>query len=309
MKGVTKTLVALGLATAVGSAQALTASQMWFGGELNQLSDNSGESQNVDVNGNGFLDVGDTLRGTLDFGTVEDLTGAGGTRQFNSGGNSELSGIFEIEVHSRTQVSVGADGINNTADDIYNFVFKPYAPFAGQVGAPVGTMIAFFEDPFPGNYDRTGTIANAESTATDGNPGPIWAVGFGGDSGAANPTGSGAVGDELWNAFNAVQDPTLGNFIAAGTGIGTFNVQVSDLVENFVGVDFLQVAAGIATPVGDGLIDNNAQGGILGTLGATTSYDIFNNVDVTKYVVAEPATLAVLAFGLLGMGVVRRRTQ
>jgi hypothetical protein len=76
-----------------------------------------------------------------------------------------------------------------------------------------------------GNYDRTGTIANAESTATDGNPGPIWAVGFGGDSGAANPNGSGAVGDELWNAFNAVQDPTLGKTIAAGTGIGTFNVR------------------------------------------------------------------------------------
>ena len=72
------------------------------------------------------------------------------------------------------------------------------------------------------------------------------------------------------------------------------------LPENF-SYDFAQVLARVTLPGGDGLIDVNGQGGILGTLGIDTPYWAFNNVDFTivPHPVPEPATLALLGIVLL----------
>lgn len=64
-----------GLMLAAGSANAASVASSILTNQVNQWSDNSAESQGVDVNGNGFLDEGDTLRGIFQIETREDLTG------------------------------------------------------------------------------------------------------------------------------------------------------------------------------------------------------------------------------------------
>lgn len=128
--------VALSMGFAMGQANAFIGNQ-FFGGQLNLLSDNSAESQGVDTNGNSELDVGDTLRGIFDIGTIEDQTGGGGTNNLAANG-VELSALFEIEVATR----VFSNGIDATAG--YDFTFVPHAAFEGVYGA--GAMIALFED-------------------------------------------------------------------------------------------------------------------------------------------------------------------
>jgi hypothetical protein len=307
-----KTLMSLAVASAFAigpvTASADTISQLLFPGELNQFSDNSGENQGVDDNGNGFLDVGDTLRGTLDFGTLEDLTGSGGTVPLGSGGNSELAGLFEIQVKSKTLVYNGLDGIGGTADDVYDFVFGVYTPFAAEAGGYAGAMVAFWEDTTP-DYDRTGTVAQAEATAIDGVL--SWVIGFGKDptvDPACVASGSGC-GDELWTA-RAPQDPSLAALVPVGSSFGVFNFQISTLFWGFT-PQYGQVAA--FTPTGragaNGLIDVNASGNILGTLGATSEYEVFNNVDLVVNIVPEPTMLTLFGAGLLGLGAMRRRSK
>lgn len=284
-----------GLMLAAGSAHAVDIADTIFLGELNRWSDDSGESQNVDGNGNSFLDVGDTLRGTFNIRSIEDLSGGGGTVTYGAGGVNELSGIFEIQVTSKVAVNSGADGIAGNGDDVFNYTFGTYAPFQAEFGLTANTMIALFEDTTP-DYNRTGSIATAETTATNGTK--VLEVGFTGDI------------DERWIA-QAVQDPTLGTGVPDSTALGNFNLSLG-FINNDLFNAWLQVFAGCfpACP-GDGLVDLNASGGITGTLGSSTDYDIFDDLNASfrPIRVPEPGTLGTLGIGLLGLGFLLRTRQ
>ena len=54
-------------------------------------------SQNVDVNSDGFLGTGDTLRGVAGISMIDDPS-TGEARVVGSGDNNQLTAIFEIEV-------------------------------------------------------------------------------------------------------------------------------------------------------------------------------------------------------------------
>jgi len=296
-----------GLMLAAGSAHAVNLADTIFLGELNQWSDNSAESQGVDDNDDGFLGVGDTLRGTFDIQTIEDLSGGGGTTTYGADGVNELSGIFEIEVAtikvtddpdgSCSVATCDAVGDSLTGDETADYTFTSYTAFNTEFSLSGTTMVVFFEDSTP-DFDRTGTIANAETTATNGTK--VVEIGFSGDV------------DEFWLATDVPTNTTLAGSVPAGTGIGGFNLALGFLYNTLFG-GWLQVTTGCpifpATCPGDALVDIRGQGGVLGTDGATTGYDVFDNVDLVFRPIPEPGTLGMLGIGLLGLGFFLRTRQ
>jgi hypothetical protein len=315
-----KTLPLAALASALlfgaGGVNAADVASQVFQGALNQLSDNSGESQNVDVNGDTFLGVGDTLRGILTIETVENLTNASPTNNLGGGsGNNELTAIFETEVISLTVVSDTDGSCNGNAacdqvgdslsgDELANYVFGPNAAFIAAGGYSDGTIVAFYDDSTI-DYTRSGSQAVTEASATGGTL--VLEAGMNGTNGSLDA-------DELWKAFGAPVDTTVLKSVPAGSALGTFNVQLSFVGVNTLFPNFQQVSAGCSFPFsptapcgGDGLIDLNGSGSILGTQDADTNYSAFNNVDFTVYVVPAPGVLALFGIGMLGMGFVTRR--
>src|SRR5262245_21368325 len=82
-------------------------SQFFFG-ELNKISDNSGEFFYNRVGGNTTVDVGDVLLTGFQIETIENLTTPSPTRTFLAGsGNNEFAGFSAIEVTGVTPVPTG----------------------------------------------------------------------------------------------------------------------------------------------------------------------------------------------------------
>ncbi|MDA0990899.1 MAG: PEP-CTERM sorting domain-containing protein [Verrucomicrobia bacterium] len=273
--------------------------------------DISFESQNVDLNSNGLLDVGDTLRGILEISNVVDQ-GPGGTVSASPStqGGVELTAIFETVVTSK--VSVGAPGSGN-----FNFTFGPHTPFAAEFGGlGTGAMVAFFTDSVLDNDFGTGL---AGCTVGAGNSCEAFASG---DTLQLVLGHDGSDGDERWEALGAPEDSTIARDFSTTTSLGTFNVNLS-IVQNNTGFVVGQVVDDFPfTPLDDRLIDVAASGGIKGSClitsfpGAcpspTSSYDVTDDVkfrlSLTPPVrVSEPATFAMFGLGLLGLGAARRR--
>lgn len=286
--------VAVGALMAVGAAQAANVSSTLFAG-LNQLSDNSAESL-IDMGGSvvGRVDKGDRLRGVFGIGTVEDLSGGGGTRSLLAGsGNNQLAGIFDITVFSKTDLGVGAGNAR------FQYVFVPTATFGTGLGV-AGAMVAFYEN-VAHTYERlnpactvTGSGNNCEKLVTVGSGAPLWVAGN-----AGNP-------NAFWVASAFTDD--IGLIGAAGPASvgGVFNMGL-DLLQNNSTRQFNSVACGFPAVVTN--LEFCASGSLLGKGGAATPYDSFDNVDFLVNVVPEPTTIALSGLALLALAAASRRRK
>ncbi|MFO1386193.1 MAG: PEP-CTERM sorting domain-containing protein [Chitinivorax sp.] len=253
-----------------------------------QLSDNSAETiikaQNSTSNPK-LLEVGDRLHGIFTIETIEKSPNP--KRLLGTGGNYDLSGIFDITVTGK-----------NGGPGAYSFTFAPTASFQALYGS--GAMIAFFEDPV-NNYTRTTDATctssaaggNCEQNITDGNL--LWVAGFG-------------TSLDFWQANSITDNIAQIGAIPAPNNGGTYNLGLS------------QLAGGTGPSLG--LVNcfnlhtftptqNNicGSGSLLGTGGVNTPYTSFDNVDFTINVnkVPEPAILGLMGLGLIGMAAGRRK--
>jgi len=279
MKTIAKMVGATALVATASLAQAY--SLPFPGGDF-QLSDNSAEYL---IKGEGNTDltsiqVGDVLHGIF---VIDDISG---TSILAGSPYDELSGVFETKVLSVTGNAI--DGYR------YTFGVNTGSTFTTTYGS--GAMVAWFTDPTH-EYTRetsTGqTTAQLEANVTDGSL--LWVSGF-------------ADADNFWRA-RADTNNTSAPGIPPNSAFGQYQWGL-DLLTNNSGLLFNQVSCFNATTASVVLVDQCGNGQILTPApasGFTSPYPVWDDQNITMSRIPEPASVALIALGLIGLGATTRR--
>ena len=244
------------------------------------LSDNSAEYLIKGENNTGTtLEVGDVLHGIF---VIDDVSG---TSILAGSGYDELSGVFEAKV-------LTAGGVPGA----YTWTFGPNTGSAFETTYGSGAMIAYYTDPTHEYMRETNsgqTTAQLEALVTDGTL--YWVAGF-------------VDSDSFWRS-NAATNDTSAPGIPANTPFGQYQWGM-DLITNNSGMTFNQVDCFNIDTFATTQVDQCGNGQILTpapATGFTTPYRVWDDQNINMNRVPEPATLGLLALGLLGLGATTRK--
>ena len=289
-KSAIATTAALGLAICTGAVHAATISQLLSAYPIFKWEDNDAEKINIDLNTDGNLDVGDTLRGIVEIQDhVDEPTGD--SYALDGIANNTLTAVFEIEVI--TKIATATPGL-------FNYVFGANSGFESTYGT--GAMVAFFEDPVD-DFTIQGCDPSpggtCEQNVTDGTK--ILVLGIGSDP------------DDQWLALNSPEDTTFPTTAGTADALGQFNYALSVLFSGVGEFDQVKITSPFLATVDDGFVDFKGSGQILGTQDSAgnqaTVYTSTSDIDLQSISVPEPTTLALIGAGLFGVGATSRRKK
>jgi hypothetical protein len=265
----------------------------------NTLTDADAENF-IDVDGDGDFSTGDLVRGIISFTRIESTTYGTNTLAAN---NIEFTGLFQYEIAAVNdmgalgfQIVFGPD--SDFATEVAGFANVPYT--AAELA---GTTIAMFKDDHtaPDLFNRnTCTVAVCEASAINGSF--VTALGYTGDADELVTIGIPGLEFGVPSLDIATTIGTLASF-PTSSPLRLALLQQS-FVKNAPGYNFGEVDAAFATGVAgaDGLIGFNGTTNLGAPDNSENAYQLFTLTQGQINYVPEPATLSLLALGLVGVG-------